>query len=187
MANAQNFRSALHGFNREDVVHYLEYLNSKHTGIVNQLKTENQILADELAALQSQPASADFEAECAQLREENQQLQQQIDALTAQLAQQSEQPAVPANAEDELEAYRRAEQAERTARERARQLYYQATGALADATAQVDEAAEHFKTLSLHINGQLLEMQTTVERSKNALLGAAATMYTISPAETDSL
>ena len=30
MAAPQNFRSAFNGFNREDVVHYLEYLNSKH-------------------------------------------------------------------------------------------------------------------------------------------------------------
>ena len=187
MAGAQNFRSSINGFNREDVVHYIEYLNSKHNGIINQLKSENQILTDELAELRAQPvADTDLGAQCAQLQEENQQLQQQIEALTAQLAQQSEQDSAPANAEVELEAYRRAEQAERTARERAQQLYYQATGALADATAQVDEAAEHFKDLSQRINTQLLEMQTTVERSKNALLGAATTMYTICPTESDS-
>ena len=36
MAASQNFRSAFNGFNREDVVHYLEYLNTKHTNQVNQ-------------------------------------------------------------------------------------------------------------------------------------------------------
>ena len=188
MAAAQNFRSAINGFNREDVVHYIEYLNSKHNGTINQLKSENQILTDELAALRAQPvANAELEAQCAQLQEENQQLQQQIETLTAQLAQQSEQDFAPANPEVELEAYRRAEQAERTARERAQQIYYQATGALADATAQVDEAAEQFKDLSQRINAQLAEMQATVERSKNALLGAATTMYTICPTESDTL
>ena len=189
MAAAQNFRSALNGFNREDVVHYIEYLNSKHNSAINQLKSENQVLLDELAALREQSVpNADLEFECAQLREENQQLQQQVEALTAQLAQQNEHQASPSGfAEDELEAYRRAEKAERSARERARQIYCQATGALADATAQVDEAAEHFKALSLHINSQMLDLQSTVERSKNALLGAAATMYTICPTESDTL
>ena len=189
MASAQNFRSALNGFNREDVVHYIEYLNSKHNAAINQLKSENQVLVDELASLREQSASgADLESECAHLREENQQLLQQIEAFTAQLAQQSEQPSSLSGCNDgELEAYRRAEQAERSARERAHQIYCQATAALADATAQVDEAAEHFKTLSLHINAQLLDLQSTVERSKNALLGAAATMYTISPTQSDTL
>ena len=41
MAASQNFRSAFNGFNREDVVHYLEYLNTKHTNQVNQLTAEN--------------------------------------------------------------------------------------------------------------------------------------------------
>ena len=89
--------------------------------------------------------------------------------------------------EQELEAYRRAEKAERTARERARQIYCQATGALADATTQVDDAAEHFKILSQRISEQLSELQATVDRSKNALQGAAATMYTIRPTENENL
>ena len=47
MAEALNFRSAFNGFNREDVVHYIEYLNSNHE---NQLK---QLQAD-LAAVQKE-------------------------------------------------------------------------------------------------------------------------------------
>ena len=187
MASAQNFRSALHGFNREDVVHYIEYLNSKHTGAINQLKSENQTLADELEGLRAQ---GDLKAECALLREENQQLQQQCEDLTAEIeklqAQLEEAQQFAPLAEEELEAYRRAEKAERAARERARQIYCQATGALADATTQVDDAAEHFKILSQRISAQMSDLQATVERSKNALLGAAATMYTIAPAESEN-
>ena len=40
MATPQNFRSAFNGFNREDVAHYLEYINSKHQSQVNQLTAE---------------------------------------------------------------------------------------------------------------------------------------------------
>lgn len=188
MASVQNFRSAFNGFNREDVVHYIEYLNSKHTGALNQLKSDNQTLADELDALREKP---DLTEECAHLHEENQQLHFQIADLSAkieELTQQLEeaQQFTPL-ADEELEAYRRAEKAERTARERARQIYCQATGALADATAQVDDAAEHFKILSQRIGEQLSELQATVDKSKNALQGAAATMYTIRPADTENL
>lgn len=188
MASAQNFRSAFNGFNREDVVHYIEYLNSKHAGAVNQLKSENQTLADELGALRAKP---DLTEECAQLQAENRQLQQQCQELTAQIEELTKQLEEAQQftplADEELEAYRRAEKAERTARERARQIYCQATGALADATTQVDDAAEHFKILSQRISEQLSELQATVDRSKNALQGAAATMYTIRPAEGDNL
>ena len=51
MAESHNFRTALNGFKREDVVRYIEYLNSKHNTLVNQLRTENQALQDELDAL----------------------------------------------------------------------------------------------------------------------------------------
>ena len=184
MASIQNFRSAFNGFNREDVVHYIEYLNSKHTGAINQLKSENQTLADELETLRTKP---DLTEECAQLQSENQQLQQQCQELAAQIEELTKQLEEAQQftplADEELEAYRRAEKAERTARERARQIYCQATGALADATTQVDDAAEHFKILSQRISEQLTELQATVDKSKNALQGAAATMYTIRPVD----
>jgi uncharacterized phage infection (PIP) family protein YhgE len=187
MASAQNFRSAFNGFNREDVVHYIEYLNSKHTGALNQLKSENQTLAEELDALRDKP---DMTEECALLREENRELHAQVEELTAKIeeltAQLEDAQQFTPLADEELEAYRRAEKAERTARERARQIYCQATGALSDATAQVDDAAEHFKILSQRIGEQLSELQATVERSKNALQGAAATMYTIRPSENEN-
>lgn len=187
MASAQNFRAAFNGFNREDVVHYIEYLNSKHTGALNQLKSDNQTLTGELEALRSKP---DMAEECAQLREENQELHAQVEELTAQIEELTKQLEEAQQftplADEELEAYRRAEKAERTARERARQIYCQATGALADATTQVDDAAEHFKILSQRISEQLSELQATVDRSKNALQGAAATMYTIRPTENEN-
>ena len=40
MAQLQNFRTAFNGFNREDVVHYLEYLNTRHQNQINQLTAE---------------------------------------------------------------------------------------------------------------------------------------------------
>ena len=35
MAVSKNFRSALGGFNRQDVVRYIEYMNTKHASMVD--------------------------------------------------------------------------------------------------------------------------------------------------------
>ena len=83
--------------------------------------------------------------------------------------------------DEELEAYRRAERTERYARERAENLYRQATGALADATIKVDDAANQVSQMSDKVIAQLAELQEVVAGSKQSLRDAAATMYTIRP------
>ena len=55
MSAPQNFRSAFNGFNREDVVRYLEYLNSRHTSQVNQLTSEAEYLRNKLDVAQNDP------------------------------------------------------------------------------------------------------------------------------------
>ena len=66
MSAPQNFRSAFNGFNREDVVHYLEYLTAKHTAQVNQLTGE----ADYLRRQLEQVNAEQLEAQCVSLREQ---------------------------------------------------------------------------------------------------------------------
>ena len=48
MAAPQKFRSALNGFNREDVVRFIEYTNARHEAEVSQLKEELASLRAEL-------------------------------------------------------------------------------------------------------------------------------------------
>lgn len=152
MAENHSFRSAFHGFNREDVVRYIEYLNLKHNNLVNQLKSENQALKDELEAAQNAPACTN--------------------------APQEQETCEP-NAE--LEAYRRAERTERAAKERAEQIYFQATATLAEAATQVEEATKLFDTVMEQINAQAAQLHEAVESGKNALQDAANTMYAIRP------
>lgn len=179
MAGNKQFRSSIHGFNREDVVQYIEYLTSKNNIAVNQLKSENQTLLSELDALRRQPkADPALEQQCADLEAECAQLRQEIAQLQAKVAHEL------SNAE--LEAYRRAERAERDAKARAQQIYRQATAALADATAQVDDAAQEFKALSGKISDHITQLQSTVEQSKQALANAASTMYTICPEQEEN-
>lgn len=177
MAQKNTFRSALNGFNREDVVQYIEYLNSKHNAQVNQLESEIAELRSTVEALQSQPAAADEEAapcpDCAAL-------QQQLDAALAEIEELKNVPEGDVTAQ-ELEAYRRAERAERAAKERSEQIYRQATATLAQATTQVDDAAGRVQELVDRVNGQITDLQAAVELSKSALLDAATTMYSIRP------
>ncbi len=156
MAEAYRFRGALGGFNREDVVRYIEYLNTKHTAQVNQLTSELEFLRHQL-----ERAQANAPAEATPV---------------------NEQPAQSCT-EAELEAYRRAERTERNARERAEQIYRQATATLADATSLVDGAAEQLGTMADAVKGQLTQLQDAIETSKASLKDAAQIMSTIRPEE----
>ncbi len=90
MANSQNFRSAFNGFNREDVVHYLEYLNSKHSTLINQLSEETETLRQKLSLAAEAISSDSSRTErIAALEQELETLRQQRDEAveTAQTAE----------------------------------------------------------------------------------------------------
>lgn len=89
--------------------------------------------------------------------------------------------ALQRQADRELEAYRRAERTERMARERAEQVYHKANGALADASAHVETAAEQIGSMADHVIAQLEQLRTAVTGSKDALRAAADTLCTIRP------
>ena len=171
MAGMQNFRSALGGFNRQDVVNYIEYMNNKHNSELEQLNTQLQNAKEALAQAEA---------------EDNSELQAKLEAAVARCAELEAQLAEAGNAAgikpgDELEAYRRAERTERMARERAEQMYRQATGVIADATTRVDETAGQIGEMTDRVLKQLLELQNAVSGSKQALQDAAATLYAIRP------
>ena len=188
MATQMNFRSAFNGFNREDVVHYIEFLGSKHAADLNQLNAELEYLRNKQTALPAPEPDNIVEQQAARIRElfdRCSALEQELEAVKAekvQLAEQiQQQTSGHTRQEDELEAYRRAERTERFARERAENLYHQANGALADATMQVDEAARQFSQMTDQVVAQLSDLQNAVAGSKQALRDAAATLYAIRP------
>lgn len=76
MATPQNFRSAFNGFNREDVAHYLEFLNNRHVSEMNQLREEAERLRQQLAAFDP--------VEIAALRQQCADLEVQLDAANAE-------------------------------------------------------------------------------------------------------
>ena len=198
MAAPQNFRSAFNGFNREDVVHYLEYINAKHTQLVNQLTSENQELraaADKpvvedqselVASLQAQVAelSAQLEEEknrCAELTGKLEVLETRCQELESQGEVAAPAETISVLATEELEAYRRAERIEREARERSELVYFQANSVLTEASAKVDTIANDITDMADQVMRQLTQLQISVSSSKQALQDAASIMGTIRP------
>ena len=161
MANMQNFRSAFRGFNREDVVRYIEYLNNQHTAQIAQLNSQ-------LQAAQENASDVDLHA--------------QLDAALHRCEELEEKLKNAGSApptDSELEAYRRAERAERMARERAELVHHQVNGVLADASAKVDTAAAQIGAMADQVMSQLIQLQAAVVNSKDALQDAASTINAI--------
>lgn len=186
MAEFQKFRSALGGFNREDVVHYIEYINNKHAAQLNQLKNEIQALQDELAEQrQDDQEKAEVDAQLSTAQERIAELEQELE----QARKQAQNPVAPVVVQapqsiittDELEAYRRAERAERRAAERVAQMYDQANAALADAALRADSAATQVSQFADTLNLQVQQLLGAVASGKNVLQDAAAAMYAVRP------
>ena len=164
MADNQHFRSAFRGFNREDVVHYIEYLNNHYTRQLEDLTAQLQ------AAQAAVPAADTSLLERLQAAEERcAQLEAQLNEKEA-----AEPAAAPTATEEELEAYRRAERTERQARERAQQIYTQANAILAEVTTKAETASAQLTATADQIAAQLVTTKATLEE-------AVAALYAIRP------
>ena len=188
MPAPKNFRSAFNGFNREDVVRYLEYITNKHSAQVNQLQSDLHSAEKALAQQKAQPNLAQeleaLRAELAQLQQKHTAALEENDALRAQMEQlQAAQAAVVSRNEAELEAYRRAERAERQAQQRAEQLISQAHGILSDAQVKVDENAQRIGAMADQTAAQLALLQQAVIGSKMVLQESSLALGSIQPKE----
>ena len=188
MSAPQKFRSALNGFNREDVASYLEYLNSKHAAQVNQLTSEAEFLRTKL-----ETAQPDCDT-IAALEQERDALRAQVEELAARCAALEEQlqsaqdaslsiPTAPAvyTPAEELEIYRRAERTERMARERADLIYRQTNGILKEASVRVSDMAEQVVPIADQILMQISQLQNAVNTSRQSLQDAVVIINTLRP------
>ena len=139
--------AAFHGFNREDVVRFLETATARHTAEVNQLQDDVARLEKELAALREQQTPEVSREELEALRGENTRLKAQIEELEAQLTEPEAPVGDQTNWKDEeLAAYRRAETVERQARNRAAQMYHRVNGLIADLAARMEGSKAEMTT-----------------------------------------
>lgn len=198
-----NFRSALNGFNRQDVANYLEYLNNRHNTEITQLNTDLEALRQQQQKPQIDPQKLALEARCMDLQEKLAQAEQERDnarqerdeALAReQAAKQQLEDAQRARAEaviqasgakldtnQELEAYRRAERAERVARERAELVYSETGSVLTQASTRVESALRQMNGISQQVTSQLDTLQTAISASRMALQDAVDTIQRLKP------
>ena len=191
-----NFRSSLHGFNRQDVANYLEYLNNRHAAQVNQLNTDLEALRRQAEAPAEDPQRAALETRCQELeqqlaaaRKERDEALAQKEAVEQKLeaAQRDREEALlrssgeKLDANRELEAYRRAERTERVARERAEQVYSETSTVLTQASNRIEAALRQMTGISQQVTGQLDTLQTAIASSRLALQDAAQTIDKLTP------
>lgn len=191
-----NFRSSLHGFNRQDVASYLEYLNNRHAAQVNQLNTDLEALRRQAAAPVEDPQRAALEARCRELEQQLETARKERDEALAQReaaeqklasARQDREEALlrscgeKLEANRELEAYRRAEHTERMARERAEQVYSETGAVLTQASNRIEAALRQMTGISQQVTGQLDTLQTAIASSRLALQDAAQTIDKLKP------
>lgn len=184
-----NFRSSLHGFNRQDVARYLEYLNTQHTAQLNQLNTDLENLRQKAEEQDASGQSARIQ----ELEERNKELEARIAELTAQrdeaLRQRDEEQRMAQvqlsgarlDSNQELEAYRRAERTERIARERANLVYAQTGAVLTQASNRVEGAIRQVTGISQQVSSQLDTLQAAISASRLALQDAADTINRLKP------
>lgn len=191
-----NFRSSLHGFNRQDVANYLEYLNNRHAAQVNQLNTDLEALRRQAEAPAEDPQRTALEARCRELEQQLEAARKERDEALAQReaaeqklasARQDREDALlrscgeKLEANRELEAYRRAERTERMARERAEQVYSETGTVLTQASNRIEAALRQMTGISQQVTGQLDTLQTAIASSRLALQDAAQTIDKLKP------
>lgn len=192
----QNFRSSLHGFNRQDVANYLEYLNNRHAAQVNQLNTDLEELRRQVQTPAADPQRLILESRCRELEQQLRQAQSERDEALAQKeeALRKLEDAIKdredallrvsgekLDANRELEAYRRAERTERVARERAEQVYSETGTVLTQASNRIDTALRQMTGISRQVSTQLDTLQAAISSSRLALQDAADTIEKLKP------
>ena len=150
-----NFRAALNGFNRADVVNYIEECSVNHARELRQLRDENARLRTELERLEARTAEAEAAAKAAEAAA----AARSAEAAEAAVPEPAPQPAPPQDAE--LAAYRRAEAAERAARQRAAELSARVHEILTGAGRQFDAARGD-------VDGLMSDLNITLRRLNDA-------------------
>lgn len=112
-ALSENFRGAVRGFNRTDVVQFIQRQTMEHEKELRVLREENARLQEALNAARAEAEAGRTWRETAEAaRASEQEAREKVETA-------EKKPAAPDFNEQELAAYRRAEQTERAARERA--------------------------------------------------------------------
>ena len=174
----QNFRTAFHGFNREDVVRFLETATARHTAEVNQLRDEIARLEGDLSLLRMRSGDGASQEELEALQAENARLKAQVEELETQLTEPAATPIRDETTwkDEELAAYRRAETVERQARNRAAQMYHRVNGLIADLAARMDGSKAEMTAAAEALGQALDQLQLALDGGQSILTEGTATL-----------
>ncbi|MBP3314090.1 MAG: hypothetical protein J6K84_05510 [Oscillospiraceae bacterium] len=154
MQDMTRFRTALAGFNRSDVARYIEQSSKQHREELSRLK-------DELSVAQAEKLS---------MQEKVKELSAQLEAMEAgapaPVATPAEIPADPAAME--LAAYRRAEQAERAAKQRIHRQMERLSDLMKDVTNEQAGSSQEMQALIQSMVESVEKLQTLFARVGNA-------------------
>ena len=179
MSLDRNFRAALNGFNRYDVVNYIEESSISHEKALRQLRDENAKLRADLERLQS-------ELDAIKLSEPESELPEPeacdpIEDVPVDAPPQPE----PVLTEQELAAYRRAEATERNAKRRATKLYQQVNEIVITASKQFEESGDDVKALMSDLNICLRRLNDTFAELRLNFDDTASAFSALEPLELD--
>ena len=149
MANFSKFRTAVSGFNRTDVVNYIESASMEHQKALRKLTDERDKLAAENAQLQTQLTG--LQARLIQVQADNDALTEQVNTLAQEGSDLAEQLKAAEAA--------RAEQTERTAAVRARRIYTQLSNLCEDARSRYLDSGEEIAALAADLSTGLARLQ----------------------------
>ena len=184
MSDVSRFRSAINGFNRTDVVNYVESISVEHQKQLRQLqnelaqlRAENETLSAEKDALAEKAGKLESALEAAktelaaeqtarkQAEDEALELLERIPDEPAEAPEEdadSDAEAPEAAPDDELAAYRRAALTEQNAAARARRLQ-------AHMSALCDNARSRYQDTGEEISALAVDLTTGIERLQDAL------------------
>lgn len=167
--DSTQFRSALNGFNRMDVVNFIESLTLEHKQEIKALQSAQAKLTDQCAQRDTEIEKLTAQIEL--LHSEKEQALAECEALQEQIVVLAEEAVAAAEAEEEditdadaleLEAYRRAEAAERNAVQRANRLYEQMSAVCSDLNGRMSRSDQEITLLHKELTQILERMQESV-------------------------
>lgn len=167
MADFSKFRTSLNGFNRSDVAAYIESLCAEQQKALKSAKGEAEELAQRLEQETAQKLALEAELDATRTALDSTQaaLEEALDVLTnPQIPEEEsveEEPA-PDYEDLELEAYRRAEAAERAANHRAAKLRSQLDELLEQVSGRYEQAGQEIQVLTEDIRINLKRLDETL-------------------------
>ena len=168
---AYRFRTSLSGFHKGDVAGYIEKTAANHRAeireyekVIADLQQQNEALLQQLELLME--SNAELEAQAAKAEAET------TDIPEPEAAPQPEESALADINLLELQAYRRAEEAERNANARARKLYQQLDQMREDARLQFEHTDNVVKETLETIRSQTTAMERAYGSLSDTLVGS---------------